>query len=797
MLTYTVTVAQDRLPTVTIAGADAVVTEGAALSFVVTLDDVAAHARTVGVAVSEDGSMLASGVGTSVTFEPGSTVAALSLATEDDRLVEPDSTVTVALEPGVGYHVGDVSSATVLVTNDDEARYAAIFRPDRIQEGTQARLGIWISNDVSHTAPQEQELVVTGDVSLADYELEASSLTLPVGSRSLRTTLTALADGEAREAPETATVTVLVDGAAVASATVTLLDPLPVIVGVAQPGGSLEAVLDSASGRVLSYAWLRDGAEIAGATGAVYEPAAVDVGAMLSVRVTDAGWSAVSAAVGPVWAEPSNPPLVRGQEELLGTELTAGSSDAYRVRLGGYGRFSASSFGSLEQEAFESGGEERELRGAFLNETGWFTLSLSPDLSDSEALVVYWNHHRIDSFSASRSVEGPVWTTRTPQPRAEYLRYVDGSSDGVHVALSIRLERPPSADASLSGLVLSDVDIGDFDGDTTSYSGTASAELESTTVAATPSDPNASVEIVDAAGSTLGTERTSRLSTGVNEIVVTVTAEDGVAERTYSVAVTRSVVWGSRLPGRDIDLGGSGEATGVWSDGTTLWAHRDWESGSVRAWDLATGSRQGSLDMRPSRREVLRVVVVGRRDAVGGELHVRRGARVPPVGPVASRRREPRRCVVGGGQRRADRGCGRPGAALYVVDNTDGRVYAYGADGTRMRELRPGSADRRRADRLPLVDVVRRGDRADVVDSTRLAARVSPVGRCASAGVRRRRGRFGERRSAGLVVRRRDAVGDGRYGPEAVRVRGAGSAAGVVVGFGPARGEPRHGGAVG
>ena len=158
--------------------------------------------------------------------------------------------------------------------------------------------------------------------------------------------------------------------------------------------------------------------------------------------------------------------------------------------------------------------------------------------------------------------------------------------------------RPVSTDATLSGLVLSDVEIGEFDSETTSYTGTATAELESRTVEATPSDENAEVGIADAVGSTVGLRRTSRLSVGENEIAVAVTAEDEETQLTYTVTVTRAPVWGSRLPERDIALGGSGESTGVWSDGATLWALPDWHGSAARAYNLATGARQRSRDVR-------------------------------------------------------------------------------------------------------------------------------------------------------------------------------------------------------
>ena len=139
--------------------------------------------------------------------------------------------------------------------------------------------------------------------------------------------------------------------------------------------------------------------------------------------------------------------------------------------------------------------------------------------------------------------------------------------DGAEVASATVAIRASSSDATLSALALTDADIGEFDAETTAY----------------------------AAGRTLGSERTSQLSTGANEIAATVTAEDGAAERTYAVTVTRQPAWGSRLPARDIALAGDGEASALWSDGAALWASSI--LGGAAAYRLSDGARLESEDL--------------------------------------------------------------------------------------------------------------------------------------------------------------------------------------------------------
>ena len=91
-----------------------------------------------------------------------------------------------------------------------------------------------------------------------------------------------------------------------------------------------------------------------------------------------------------------------------------------------------------------------------------------------------------------------------------------------------------SHDATLSALSLSGIYIGTFSGAETSSSVYVEEAVETTTVTATASHPEAEVSIDP------GTE--VRLAAGVNEIVVTVTAEDGFTTETYTVTVFRTVV---------------------------------------------------------------------------------------------------------------------------------------------------------------------------------------------------------------------------------------------------------------
>ena len=202
--------------------------------------------------------------------------------------------------------------------------------------------------------------------------------------------------------------------------------------------------------------------------------------------------------------------------------------------------------------------------------------------------------------SAEATFEALADEADEPRESARIVASVDGAEVG---AATVAI-RPVGTDATLSDLTLTDVAMPAFDADTPAYAATAAPGAASTTVEATPADANAAVEITDAAGSTVGTRRTSTLATGANEISATVTAEDGGTERTYTVTVTRPPGWGERLPARDIELAGTRQPMGLWSDGSVLWVTPSWYSASLLAYDLATGERLTGRDIELSEEQV-------------------------------------------------------------------------------------------------------------------------------------------------------------------------------------------------
>ena len=144
---------------------------------------------------------------------------------------------------------------------------------------------------------------------------------------------------------------------------------------------------------------------------------------------------------------------------------------------------------------------------------------------------------------------------------------------------------PPSADATLSDLALSGVDIGTFDPATTEYAASVGNEVEQTTVTATANDGGAAYAVkLDGVADADGTVP---LDVGGNVITVEVTAEDGNTAKTYTVTVTRTALPPAVAPDSPDaptgSLDGAGDASLDWNDVETatgyevgLWWNGEW-----------------------------------------------------------------------------------------------------------------------------------------------------------------------------------------------------------------------------
>ncbi|MCY4176511.1 MAG: fibronectin type III domain-containing protein, partial [Acidimicrobiaceae bacterium] len=110
-------------------GGSASVTEGTDATFTVTADHAPSAAITVNYTVSQEGDFVSAGTR---TLNFSGTTTTISVTTLDDKLIEPDGSVTVTLNTGQSYVVGSSDTATVTVTDDDTPAESATFTPSSV-----------------------------------------------------------------------------------------------------------------------------------------------------------------------------------------------------------------------------------------------------------------------------------------------------------------------------------------------------------------------------------------------------------------------------------------------------------------------------------------------------------------------------------------------------------------------------------------------------------------------------------------------------------------------------------------
>ena len=126
----------------------------------------------------------------------------------------------------------------------------------------------------------------------------------------------------------------------------------------------------------------------------------------------------------------------------------------------------------------------------------------------------------------------------------KWVAQLTNSQGSTVIETSLTVRIPPdettelSSDATLSGLTLSGIDFGTFASGTTSYTADVANSVTETTV--TPTVNHSGATYVIKLNGVTDEDGVISLSVGNNSITIEVTAEDGEATRTYTVAVTRA-----------------------------------------------------------------------------------------------------------------------------------------------------------------------------------------------------------------------------------------------------------------
>ena len=138
-----------ELPEVSVVSGPRLVTEGTPAVFTLTRTGATAVALTVAVDVVESGSMLDGAAAATVTFGVSERTTTLSVATEDDEVVDTTSRVTATIAPASGYGVAaHAGSARVYVTDNDRIFLLPDLVADPPVQWGEAQLVTWAGEEM-------------------------------------------------------------------------------------------------------------------------------------------------------------------------------------------------------------------------------------------------------------------------------------------------------------------------------------------------------------------------------------------------------------------------------------------------------------------------------------------------------------------------------------------------------------------------------------------------------------------------------------------------------------------------
>ncbi len=246
----TVTIADNDLPTVTLATTVATVPEqgpGSA-QFSVSRTGITSAPLTVSYSAggtATSGSDYGQLFGT-VTFSVGAATASIFVTPIDDSGYEGDETVTLTLSPNASYNLGPNVTATITIVDNDLPIVTTAATDPSAYEADQesGRFTIYRTENTSN--PLTVKYVVSGTATNGtDYKELSGTVTIAQGSSSSIITVTPV-DDEEFEGPETVVLTILLNSTykvgSPASATLTIVDnDLPSVTVAATTSSFLES----------------------------------------------------------------------------------------------------------------------------------------------------------------------------------------------------------------------------------------------------------------------------------------------------------------------------------------------------------------------------------------------------------------------------------------------------------------------------------------------------------------------------------------------------------------------------
>ena len=197
------------VPKVTVAAVDDTVTEGNDAVFRLTRTGDSTLALPVTFSVSDPGSALSASAPTSATIPANATTALVALATADDNIIEPNSTITLTLTDGDAYDLGSDRTATLTV-QDNDSPVVTVSSDGDVTEGANAEFTLTRASEDTGAALEVTFSVTGGDAALSADP--PTSATIPANATTVTVSL-ATEDDNTDEPDATLTLT-LTDGAA-------------------------------------------------------------------------------------------------------------------------------------------------------------------------------------------------------------------------------------------------------------------------------------------------------------------------------------------------------------------------------------------------------------------------------------------------------------------------------------------------------------------------------------------------------------------------------------------------------
>ena len=221
-------------------------TEGSNVTFTVSANPAPTANLAVSVTVATSGDYGVTAGSRTVTIAGGTTSKTLTLPTTDDSTDEADGSVTLTLNGGSGYTMGQVSSETAQVQDDDDPQQPVVTPVVSVTGGSGVTEGGNASFTVTANPAPASALSVSVTVGASgDYGATTGSRTVTIPTGGSVTFTVATTDDSADEADGSVTAT-LVDGAdydlGTSSATVSVTDDDVPVVSITGGNGVTEGV---------------------------------------------------------------------------------------------------------------------------------------------------------------------------------------------------------------------------------------------------------------------------------------------------------------------------------------------------------------------------------------------------------------------------------------------------------------------------------------------------------------------------------------------------------------------------